>query len=132
MLAASKGMCEPWYLFRPGRPRQDLTQIGPALALVERLILGPPEDARAWLSVEMLSPEVNMVVTHLRRMQRDRERLLLAEEQLSILRGRVEEFGSVEQAEEPVPESGTQTSYGLPSPSRAQPATSPGSSRSGC
>jgi hypothetical protein len=122
MLAASKGMCEPDYLFRPGRAREDLTQLQPALRLVERLILGPPEDRRAWFAVsEMLSPEINLVVTHLRYMQSARDYLRLGDERLAVLEARVREFGA---AEEPVPESGTHTSYGLPGPSRAQPARS--------
>jgi hypothetical protein len=104
MLAAARGLCEPWMLVRPGRPRQDLTKLEPALTLVGRLALGPPEDRRAWLAVELLSPEINLVITHLRYMQRARDYLRLGDERLAGLEARVREFGS---AEEPLSESGT-------------------------
>jgi hypothetical protein len=52
----------------------------------------------------MLSPEINLVVTHLRYMQSARDYLRLGDERLAGLEARVREFGS---AEEPLSESGT-------------------------
>ncbi len=93
MLAASKGMAEPDYLFRPGRPRSDLTKLDGATRLLD-LLVESDRNARAWYVVnEWLSPEINHCVTAIRKMQGRSAQARADAEHLAVLRGIVQTYG---------------------------------------
>ena len=83
--AARLGLIENPIVIRPGKSSLDMIPVSHARELCE-LLCAFPVAARAWLACENLQPELDAVITHLRRMKRTE---VAPEHALVKLRGRV-------------------------------------------
>jgi hypothetical protein len=99
-IAASKGMIETVYLSRPRKPLQSLTELGPALELLDRLV-EHDMNRRQWLAVEFLSPEINHVVQCLRDYGRYEAFVQAGSEHLAVLLGSITTYGTEPDLTEP-------------------------------
>lgn len=99
---ARKGLTESWFLTRPGKQPQDLTTVGAAELLIWRLVESDM-NKRAWLAVELLSPEINYCVQAIRDMQRVERYVKIGNEKLAGLSAKVTQFGEITRPAGPLP-----------------------------
>jgi len=110
-IAAAKGLCEPSYLSRPRTALQSLTELGPALSLLDKLV-DHDMNRREWMAVELLSPEINFCVQALRDYRRVEMQLQTSAEHLAVLRGSITTYGTEPDLHEQTPVLSRETSPG--------------------
>jgi hypothetical protein len=94
--AARVGLTEAMWLTKPGKPLQSISSRGIARHVLQ-LLVESDSNARAWMAVEHLQPELGQVVWCIRRMIASDMRIQ-AGHSVSALKARVREFTGLEQA----------------------------------